>query len=78
MSRKTVPPGRPPYAWSTLWNTKGSDNPNAKIGEAEVYEIRRLYDAKDMDGLRQLCEEVGIRLNYACKVGRRQSWRHLP
>lgn len=57
--------------------TTGQDNGNSVLTAEAVYEIRKLFDqgklSHDAIALRYHCSPKTV-----SKVGRRQSWKHLP
>lgn len=55
---------------------RGEAAGKAKLTEAQVYEVRRRYDAHASPSL--LAEEFGVSGPSICDIGTRQAWRHLP
>ena len=55
---------------------KGSENPNAKITEQDVVEIRRLYATSEMPGTK-LAEKYGISQANVYEIIHRTAWKHV-
>jgi hypothetical protein len=56
---------------------RGAANPNAKLTEAKVVEIRRKYAAGGTS-LRLLAKEFGMSKPVILKIIQRRSWAHVP
>jgi hypothetical protein len=55
---------------------KGSENPNAKITEQDVVEIRRLYATSEMPGTK-LAEKYGISQANVYEIIHHTAWKHV-
>lgn len=55
---------------------QGITHPMAALNEADVYEIRKLWDEKC--GQAEIAKQFGISRIHAARIGRRRSWPHLP
>jgi hypothetical protein len=57
-------------------STKGTKNPNAKLTEAQVHEIRSAYDSGEQ--VVKIAARFGLHVQHAGDVARRQVWAWLP
>jgi hypothetical protein len=81
-NRDSVAKGR--HAWKDehLWRQhpeqapRGERNGCAKLTEADVIEIRRLYAAGWLQ--REIGEKFGVRNKTVSKIVRLERWKHLP
>lgn len=56
---------------------QGEDHPAARLTEADVKEIRRLYQAGQRD-LSALAERFGVLPHTVYQAATRRTWRHIP
>lgn len=55
---------------------RGADNPSARLTDADVIEIRRLYMACELTQ-KQIGERFGISTSEVNKIINRRYWKHL-
>lgn len=55
---------------------RGTGNAAAKLTETQVYEIRRRFDAGEVQ--QRIADDFGVRQTAVSSIGRRKSWSHLP
>jgi DNA invertase Pin-like site-specific DNA recombinase len=55
---------------------QGERNGGSRLAEAQIHEIRRLYDGGMP--VAELSARYGIAKNHVHQIGRRTRWRYLP
>lgn len=57
-------------------NSKGTRNPRAVLTDADVQEMRRLYDSSDLNA-KQVALQFGIDPSHGWKIVTRKIWTHI-
>lgn len=59
-----------------VFGLSGIKHPKSRLTEKEIYEIREKYDCGESP--KKIGELYKIGSDHACRIGRRQQWKHLP
>ncbi len=61
----------------SIEHNRGEENPNSKLKEDQVLEIRKIYESENPPSYSRTAKDFGVTKDLICKIVIRKIWTHI-